>query len=67
MESETEMAMFRYGVINPLLHGDDERSLKKRMKEQSGKIWTLPDGRLRQFSWGTIEDWFYTYSLNWRK
>ena len=61
MASETEMAMFRYSVINPLLHGDDERSLKKRMKEQAGKIWTLPDGRLRQFSRGTIEDWFYTY------
>ena len=61
MESEREMAMFRYSVINPLLHGDDERSLKKRIKEQSDRIWTLPDGRLRQFSWGTIEDWLYTY------
>ena len=53
--------MFRYGVINALLHGDDERSLKKRMLELSEKLWTLPDGRLRQFSWGTIEDWFYIY------
>lgn len=61
MESEREMAMFRYSVINPLLHGDDGRSLKKRIKELAGKIWTLPDGRLRQFSWGTVEDWLYTY------
>lgn len=61
MGFEREMAMIRYGVINPLLHGDDGRSLKKRMKELSEKLWTLPDGRLRQFSWGTIEDWYYIY------
>ena len=61
MGSEKQMAMFRYGVINALLHGDDERSLKKRMLELSEKLWTLPDGRLRQFSWGTIEDWLYAY------
>jgi len=61
MGFEKEMGMFRYGVINALLHGDDGRSLKKRMLEVSEKLWTLPDGRLRQFSWGTIEDWFYTY------
>ena len=61
MNSEKEMAMFRYSVINPLLHGDDGRSLKKRMYELASRIWTLPDGRLKQFSWGTIEDWLYTY------
>ena len=61
MNSEKEMAMFRYSVINPLLHGDDGRFLKKRMYELSDRIWTLPDGRLKQFSWGTIEDWYYTF------
>ena len=61
MNSEKEMAMFRYSVINPLLHGDDGRSLKKRMYELASRIWTLPDGGLKQFSWGTIEDWLYTY------
>ena len=52
MDFEKEMAMFRYAVITPLLHGNDERSLKKRVREQAAKIWTLPNGRLRQFSWG---------------
>ncbi len=61
MGFEKEMGMFRYGVINALLHGDDERSLKKRIQELSDKLWTLPDGRIRQFSWGTVEDWFYIY------
>jgi transposase InsO family protein len=61
MNTEKEMAMFRYSVINPLLHGGGNRSLKKRMSELADRIWTLPDGKLRQFSWGTIEDWYYTY------
>jgi len=61
MDFEKEMAMFRYAVITPLLHGNDERSLKKRVHEQAAKIWTLPNGHLRQFSWGTIEDWIYAY------
>lgn len=61
MGLEKVMGMFRYTVINPLLLGDDERSLKKRIIELSEKLWMLPDGRLRQFSYGTIEDWFYTY------
>ena len=61
MNSEEAMSMFRFSVISPLLVGDDERSLKKRMYEQASKIWTLPDGRSRQFSWGTIEDWLYKY------
>jgi transposase InsO family protein len=61
MDFEKEMAMFRYGVIMPLRHGNDERSLKKRIGEQSTKIWTLPNGRLRQFSCSTIEDWIYAY------
>lgn len=50
MDFEKEMAMFKYGVITPLLHGNDERSLKKRMCELSAKIWTLPNGSLRQFA-----------------
>jgi transposase InsO family protein len=61
MNFEKEMAMFRYGVITPLLHGNDERSLKKRINDQAVKIWTLPQGSLRQFSCNTIEDWLYAY------
>jgi transposase InsO family protein len=56
-----EMGHVRFGVISPLLSADDPRSLKVRFTEQSEKIWTLPDGRLRQFTRTTIEDWFYAY------
>jgi len=58
---QTEMAMFRFSVIQELLHGDDERSMKKRLKELSGRLWTLPDGQPRQFALGTIEQWYYSY------
>jgi len=61
MSNEKEMEMFRYSVINGLLHGDSNRSLKKRIFELSERTWTLPDGKFRQFSCGAIEDWYYAY------
>ena len=66
MESEKilAMAMFRQGVIQPLLYVDDPRSLNKRFHELAQAIWTLPNGSLRQFAWGTIEDWYYNYKQN---
>jgi len=57
----TQMAMFRFQVIHVLLHGDDERTMKKRILEQSEKLWPLPDGQVRQFAPGTIEQWYYDY------
>ena len=61
-DKSKEMAYFRYGVINPLLSKDSIKSLKDRMKEQADKIWTLPDGRQKTYSWMTVEDWYYTYT-----
>jgi transposase InsO family protein len=61
MTSEKEMAMFRYSVISSLLHGDSDKSLKKRILELSERTWTLPNGKFRQFSYGAIEDWYYAY------
>jgi hypothetical protein len=31
------------------------------MKALSEKYWELPDGSVRQFAWGTIEEWLYLY------
>jgi transposase InsO family protein len=61
MDKEDEMAVFRCQVVGPLLHMDDGRSLKNRIREQSDRIYTLPDGRLRQFSPGAVEEWLYAY------
>lgn len=56
-----QLAYFRYSVIVPLLGSDDSTTLERRMKQQAERIWTLPDGRLRQFAWGTLEKWLYNY------
>ena len=56
-----EMGHFRFGVISPLLSQDDLRPLKERIEEQAEKIWTLADGRLRQYTPAAIEDWYYDY------
>jgi len=56
-----DMGHLRFGVISPLLSADDPRSMKERFTEQAVKIWTLPDGRLRQFTIATIADWYYSY------
>lgn len=55
------MAHLRFGVISPLLSAEDPRPLMERLAELSEKVWTLPDGRLRQFTAATIEDWYYDY------
>ncbi len=57
----TQMDYFRYGVISSLLPGDDGRKLKDRIQELAGRPWALPDGRIEQFSWTTIEGWLYDF------
>lgn len=56
-----KMAYFRYMVISPLL-SDDGRLRKVRIQELADKCWALPCGRMRQFSYKTIADWFYNYN-----
>ncbi len=60
-QNARKMGYLRYGVISPLLSSDDLRPIKIRFEEQAERIWTLPDGRLRQFSPDTISDWYYDY------
>lgn len=56
-----QMGLFRYMVIGPLLQAGRERSLKSQLEALSEKYWELPDGSVRQFAWGTIEEWLYRY------
>jgi len=59
-EKNQKMGMFKYEVIVSLLHHSDE-NLQSRIEKLSKRCWTLPDGHLREYSCGTIEDWYYTY------
>lgn len=60
-DRRTQMAYFRYGVISSLLPGHEGKNLKERLRELGDRLWTLPDGRVVQFSWQTIEGWYYDY------
>jgi hypothetical protein len=35
------------------------KELSEKYWELSEKYWELPDGSVRQFAWGTIEEWLY--------
>ena len=59
-EEEKKMGLFRFTIISPLL-SDDPRPLLTRFGDLAERIWTLPNGTLRQFSAATIEDWYYDY------
>lgn len=54
-------ALFRYGVISPLLLSSDERTRSERLREQAAQQWQAPDGVPRCYSVSTIEGWFYAY------
>ncbi len=54
-------ALFRYGVISPLLLSSDERTRSERLREQAAQLWQGPDGIPRCYSASTIEGWFYAY------
>jgi transposase InsO family protein len=56
-----QLAYFRYAVIAPLLPDEPERTLRERIGEQADRLWTLPDGRIRRYSFDTIERWLYDY------
>lgn len=56
-----ETAYLRYSIILPLLDCNGRKTLGNKLKEQAGRFWPLPDGRMRQFAWGTIEKWLYNY------
>lgn len=60
-DKRTKMAYFRYGVISSLLPGHEDRTLKDRFKELGDRLWTLPSGRVEQYSWQTIEGWYYDF------
>ena len=59
-EEGKKMGLFRFTIISPLL-SDDPRPLLTRFGDLAERIWTLPNGTLRQFSAATIEDWYYDY------
>jgi len=62
LTSPDDKALWRYGIIAPLLHHDDsDPSLLKTIERLSEKTFTRPDGRFAQLSAETIRKWLYRY------
>ena len=57
-----ELAVFRYGIISPLLHRDEEDGpLENELIRLASKAFLKPDGRRATFSPETIRKWLYRY------
>lgn len=57
-----DTAIWRYGVISPLLHRDPEGFPLFRMLEKlSGTPFVLPDGKLKSYSADTLRHWLYLF------
>ena len=60
-ERSREMALFRYSAISQALHLEEDTALKQTLMDLAERFWTMPDGSVRKFAWGTLEDWYYAY------
>jgi transposase InsO family protein len=59
---KTEVAVFRYGIISPLLHRDEEDgTLENELIRLASKTFLKPDGRRAVFSPETLRKWLYRY------
>ena len=57
-----DLAIWRFGVISPLLHRDCEGiPLYLAIERLAQNIFTLPDGRQLQFSADTLRHWLYLF------
>ncbi len=60
----TDLALWRYGVISPLLHRDPAgRTIEEVLDELALPQYRLPDGRLHKFSPETFRKWLARYRI----
>ena len=59
-EEKKELELFRYGIISPLVYGD-EKNVRGYCKRASGRKYYYK-GKERQYSEETIRKWYYKYS-----
>lgn len=57
-----QKALWRYGIIAPLLHhGDDDPALSKMLEQLASKTFIRPDGSTGRLSAETLRKWLYRY------
>lgn len=62
-EEKRNIALFRYGIIAPLISGtyDESKSRKEFFRNAAKRTYTNPRGNDVKFSNSTIERWYYDY------
>ncbi len=55
------LAAWRYGVIAPLLHQQNQQTLQEQIQQLANQEWTLPQGQPRILKGDTIKKWYYRY------
>lgn len=65
-EKRQKTALFRYGILAPLLSGaiDNPASNKAFFRDASKKVFTKPNGVDSKISAVTLERWYYSYQKN---
>lgn len=58
---ETEIAVWRYGIISPLLHRNEEETLDYELQKLALHSFRKPNGRTHSFSPETLRKWLYRY------
>lgn len=57
-----QKALWRFGIIAPLLHhGDDDPALSKMLAQLAAKTFIRPDGSTVRFSSESLRKWLYRY------
>ena len=60
--TRTEIALFRYGILAPLISGTWEGSSRQFFVEAAAKTYILPDGRSADYTATTLYRWYTAYS-----
>ncbi len=58
---ETEVAVWKYGIISRLLHRNEEDTLNNELVRLAGQPFRRPDGTLVTYSPETLRKWLYRY------
>ena len=62
-DDKTEVALWRFAVLGPLVSTELEHGDRKRLlREAASRLWRRWDGRLVRVSERTIERWYYAYT-----
>lgn len=65
-EVRREIALFRYGILAPLISEayDESNSIKQFLDNAAAKTYTNPRGEDTKISASTLERWYYDYQRN---